>query len=177
MNYKQITTVEKAFEAKGMNSVNCIDIAKNLFQQLATTLPESEREGYVAYKVAEYTLEVVISAINGGYVDISSGEQYFYNYFTIVDKKEKNIVSGRGLSLYGVYCDYSFTTIAPCFCFLNREGAAQAAEFFLPQYEAFYLNKFNASVKYGELLLSALLEVGDLSKQQYEAVLEVIGKK
>jgi len=166
MEYTQIVSVEAALKAKGF--------APDFAPDFSYYPDEYMRR----FKLAEFKLEQVISAINGSWVaDWTNTNQYkYYPWWNIIEKK-KSAFSGRGLLLRDVNHDCDNTTVAPCIVFESREKAAYAAKIFLSLYEEYYFFKYIAgeSIKpsYKELL-ELKLSKGELSEEAYKAMFEAI---
>ena len=131
------------------------------------------------FKLAEFKLEQVIAAINGGWIPdwTNTKQRKYYPYFDIIEKKETSF-SGRGLSLFGVGFGYVNSVVAPCLCYMDEEKCRFAAQNFLSLYEEYYFFKYMAGQpiqpSYKELVESKLSE-GQLSEERYKAILEAIG--
>lgn len=124
---KEITNVELAFADQN------IDIATldSMFEQV----PEKFRK----HLKDDFVLQVVTAAINGDSVpDVANTNVARHYPWWSIDNKDGG-VSGRGLSLFIVVYDYSITYVGPRHLFAEEEGAEHAAEYFLPQYEAYHL--------------------------------------
>jgi hypothetical protein len=128
MSYKVITTVAAAFAAMGL--------APN-FTPDVSMWPERFR----AHKEVEFKLQMVVTAINGEWVeDWNDTTQWkWFNWFDIIKKETR--VSGVGLSFFAADCAYAYARAAPRLVFENSEKAEHAAEHFLELYEAYYLDK------------------------------------
>ena len=128
MDYKEIKTIEQAFEAKGLAADFVPDVS---------TYPEEDR----AHMITDFKLKTVIAAINGDEkIDWTNTDQRkHYPWWWVL--KDESKVSGRGLSLYDVYCDYSITNVGPRLVFASREKALHGAEHFKALYEEWYFGK------------------------------------
>ena len=133
MSYKKITTVAAVFAALSMNP----DIKPDV-----SAWPEHWR----AHKIIEFDVQMSIDAINGKNDD---GTQWVAKWgdptqhkwevwYDVVDKEDG--VSGRGLSLVGVYCGAARTTVGPRLVFRSRAHAMHFHEHFLPLNEQYYLD-------------------------------------
>jgi hypothetical protein len=128
MSYKQITTVAAAFAAMGLAPDFTPDVSM---------WPEHFRE----HKKVEFTLQMMVTAINGEWVeDWNDTTQLKWFIWWDIIKKETR-VSGSGLSFFAACFDDSRTCVAPRLVFENSEKAEHAAEHFLELYEAYYLDK------------------------------------
>ena len=141
MNYKEIKTLPAVMKVAGITKKDLAEISAS-FEAIAIAkkLPADKIASYVKHKMAEFIIEMVISVINDGWIPniVDTLEDKFFNWFWNIEKK--NGFSGRGLSLHDVFCVNSYSYVSPCLYLQSREKAAHAAEFFLPQYEAYYLD-------------------------------------
>ncbi len=140
MSYTKIKTMPSVLKANGLTAEDLKGIQAN-FEKIAKKLPQSQRAKYVAFKMIEFNMELMVSAINEGWVaNWADKNQYkYYPWWWVVDKKGG--VSGCGLSLDDVLFDYTGATVAPHLVFESREKAAHAAKYFLKLYEMYYLGE------------------------------------
>jgi hypothetical protein len=126
MKYKQITTLAAVFAALNLNPDTKPDVS-------------AWPERYHAHKTHEFNVQMAIDAVNEGWVaDWNNTDQKkHFLWLWIIEKKER--VSGRGLSLYGVYYVYTYTYVGPRLVFESEAKARHFYENFLALYEDYYL--------------------------------------
>ena len=120
MNWKEITSIEKAFEAKG------IDLA-TLPEKFAW-MPEHMRE----FQIISFKLNVVIEAINEMWVADWSNtkQQKWYNWWAFA--------SGFGFSGTGCNCVCTSANVGSRLVFENKQKAEHGAIFFIELYKQYY---------------------------------------
>jgi len=86
-------------------------------------------EDEIAYKEMKF----IAQALNDGVVldFTNSNQRKYYPYFSF---------SGRGLSLYVVFCGYARTDVAPCLCMVSEEMVRYAVSQFTKTYDTYYRN-------------------------------------
>ena len=165
MNYEEITSKDIAFKAKGLD-VN--------FQP---DFSYYQDEYMRSYKLAEFNLEMIISAINGSWVanNANTNQPKYYIWWSIIDNPANKSFLGRGLSLYGVFFVRTATGVAPCLCFESEEKSRFAAKIFLPYYEAFYFaaTAIGISVPDYKQIVEDAISKG-LNENQYEEIAKII---
>ena len=156
MHYAEIKTVEDAFRYKGIDPD---------FKPDFSYYPDKYMQ---EYKLSEFKLEMVVSAINGGWVaDWSNTKQKkWYVFFSISS-------SGFGFSFTVYYCEYSSTIVGSRLVFESEEKAAYAAKIFIKLYEELYgLNSLIVKPNYREIVEKKISEF--VSDEQYKAIYDII---
>lgn len=117
MSYKEITTVEIAFNKRGLDPSKMPDLSM---------IPER----FHKYMLACYKLAVVIEAINGDWrPDYTDHDQPKYYAWPWVEADEKR-PGGFGFSLTGFGLSYTLTYVGSRLCMEKREYVYHLYEHF-----------------------------------------------
>ena len=122
INWKEITTVEKAFEVEGLDITKIPDVSM---------LPPQFQKAVLAH----FILMVCAKAVRGNWVpDWTNSRQWkYYPWF--------DMRSGSGLSYDGYAYVYSASNVGSRLCFETSEQAEFFGKTFIAQYEDLFLIK------------------------------------
>lgn len=116
--WKSLTTMEAVYKFHGLDDGYMPDLS---------SYPAFMR----AYKAKEFTAQLMAAAINGSWVAdwTDTSQRKYYPWWK---------VSGRGLSLLGVYYDVTNAYVGPRLCFESDEKVRHAVKYFTPVFEDHY---------------------------------------